>query len=110
MALRAAALAPSKRTCGTLALGCVGQFGPLAARLLGTAQPRKLRIQERHGLGGSLRRRCRRPRSIPRSGQCDALAGTPVPRMGLSAARSDAAHLLDGLVEQKRDVSHGVSL
>jgi hypothetical protein len=57
-----------------------------------------------------LLRRCGRQRSIPRSGQCGALAGTPVPCMGLSAAGSDAAHLFDGLVEQKRDVGHGVSL
>jgi hypothetical protein len=30
--------------------------------------------------------------------------------MGLSAAGADAAHLLDGLVEQKRDMGHVVSL
>src|ERR1039457_6585206 len=42
--------------------------------------------------------------------KCGAVAGLPVARMGPAAAGSDAAHLLDGLVEQKRDMGHVVSL
>ena len=47
---------------------------------------------------------------LPRCGPGGALAGPPVARLGLAAAGADAAHLLSGLVEQIRDVGHGVSL
>ena len=47
---------------------------------------------------------------LPQSGHGGALAGTPVARTGPTAAGSDAAHLLDALVEQIRDVGHGAFL
>src|ERR1035438_4865443 len=77
---------------------------------LAAAQRARRSTQARHGLGGGFLRRRSGHGGLPLSGPSGALAGTPVPRMGLSAARSDAAHLLDGLVEQKRDVCHGFSL
>ena len=47
---------------------------------------------------------------LPRSGHGGDLAGPPVARMGPTAAGSDAAHLLDALIEQKWDMGHGAFL
>jgi hypothetical protein len=72
-----------------------------SAALLGSAQPRELRIQSRDRRSGALRRGKEGGDPLLRSVGLTAQAVAPIACLGLSAARSDAPQLFGRLVKQQ---------